>query len=674
MYVGYRSEIDGLRAVAVIAVLLFHADLGCQGGFVGVDVFFTISGFLITRLIIQAIEEDQFSLVSFWERRLRRILPASLLVASVTLAIGSQILIPSDLEALSHSTIGCVLLVSNYYFYSTVDYFSGVATEMPLLHTWSLAIEEQFYLVYPLILAPAYRRYSKSTVCVLLVITLLASYYSSCLAVMKYPSEAYYWLPFRAWEILLGGMAFFATGYKLRRSLAEIISMIGIAGISYSIFYYRPEMSFPGGNALLPTLGAALFIFANTHHQTLFGKLLSFKIVVYVGLISYSLYLWHWPILAFLKYIYPEELSLSTRVFAVIATFPLASLSWECVEQRFRITWDQNKKHEVTDLYRTLRVAFVASAIVIATSYAIWHRSELVARSGSIHESYLLPKPLPLLVYESTLDDADASKYPTVGINKDASVNNVDFIVWGDSHAMAMGESFAELAREYQMTGAIMARSACPPFSKITEEQAQVLSYNPRYVQIQKWNKTVLDDILLSNAETVVLVARWALYLESESYGLGIPNLKIRNSDFYPERIRIFEQGLANTIQILLENNKQVWIVKQIPKQMKLDKRQIYLTGKLGKNPPRGITYATHHERQVSVEAIFKRLNFPKDRYIESAAVFFPKLDPDTRSFIASTEGCYYSDHDHLSFYGTHTMMTPLLKPIFVQHSQSLNN
>jgi len=332
----HRADIDGLRAVAVIAVLLFHADIGCSGGYVGVDVFFVISGFLITGLILKDLNRDRFSIVEFWERRVRRILPALALVVFSTLIAGWFLLLGRDFEALGKSVVAQVMLLSNVYFWRGSGYFARIGQDTPLLHTWSLAVEEQFYLLFPLLLI-ALRRLSPKALIPAILLFSGASFSLSVYWSYHNPNANFYLLPTRAWELLMGA---FLAAYSARRAskrwLAEILSWSGLFAILWSIFQYSPDTRFPGAAALLPCVGTAFLIQSNRDSLTSVGTFLATRPVVFVGLISYSLYLWHWPVLVFAEYWTIERLPLVHRVLLLLGSIGLAALSWKFVETPFR--------------------------------------------------------------------------------------------------------------------------------------------------------------------------------------------------------------------------------------------------------------------------------------------------------------------------------------------------
>src|SRR4051812_27608716 len=303
--IPYRPEIDGLRAIAVAAVVLFHLQLGCPGGYVGVDVFLVISGFLITSLIWTRLEDGTFTFAEFWERRARRIVPALAAVTIATLAAGWFMLLPADFKSLGKDAASQALFAANIRYWLDTGYFAAAADEKPLLHTWSLAIEEQFYVLMPLALWVVFRARAakkRELAIALLLGCLVASFALSAYGVVHYSSSTFYLLPTRAWELLLGGVLSFmpAAHERLRaRAGRELAELFGLALIAWAAVAYTPKTPFPGIAALMPTGGAAILIWAASQKRgeasTTVETLLASRPVVLVGLMSYSIYLWHWP-------------------------------------------------------------------------------------------------------------------------------------------------------------------------------------------------------------------------------------------------------------------------------------------------------------------------------------------------------------------------------------------
>lgn len=330
----YRADIDGLRAIAVIPVVLFHAGYSFfSGGYVGVDVFFVISGYLITSIILAEIEQGKFTLVSFYERRARRLLPALYLVALTCVPFSLVLMPPAQYYEFSKSLVSVSLFVSNILFWSESGYFAAVASEKPLLHTWSLAVEEQFYIAFPLAMLAIWR-FCRPRLLLIAALTAIASFALCVWAAYEKPTANFYLFPTRAWELCLGVIAALLLpkrASKRRGFLADL----GLGMILASIVMFNEETPFPSIYALLPTVGT-FFVIMFADEGAFSARLLRLRPLVGVGLISYSTYLWHQPLLAFTSFYFIEGPSGAVTAIAVICAFALAFPTWRFVERPFR--------------------------------------------------------------------------------------------------------------------------------------------------------------------------------------------------------------------------------------------------------------------------------------------------------------------------------------------------
>ncbi len=360
----YRPEIDGLRALAVIPVVFFHAGISLfSGGYVGVDVFFVISGYLITSIILNEIEHDRFSLTNFYERRARRILPALFFVMLVSIPFSIFLLTPDNLKDYGQSLISVSVFSSNILFWQETGYFNTASELKPLIHTWSLAIEEQFYILFPLFLI-VFWKYGIKVISIVLLIVFLLSISVAHWGAFNKPAATFFLLPTRGWELLLG--VFIAIFLKFKthmngRLINEILSLIGICLIIFAIINFDENTPFPSLYTLIPTIGTALIILS-TSNQTILYKFLSYKPFVGIGLISYSVYLWHQPVLAFARHRLVEEPSTQIILILILISFLIGYISWKIVEKPFRNKTKINR--ESIFKYSLLGMAFF---IIIGT-------------------------------------------------------------------------------------------------------------------------------------------------------------------------------------------------------------------------------------------------------------------------------------------------------------------
>jgi len=367
----YRREIDGLRALAVVPVILFHAGFSLfSGGFVGVDVFFVISGYLITGILIGQLEQKRFSLLDFYERRARRILPALFVMMACTLPFAWAWMLPSQMDEFAGSLVSVVLFASNILFWHEQGYFAQAAELKPLLHTWSLAVEEQYYLLFPLILAGLWR-FGRRAVIAVITLLALASLVASEWGWRYAPEANFYLAPFRAWELLAGSLCAFLMQGKPQPS-SHALSLTGLLMIGYAILRFDEATPFPGINALLPVVGTALIlVFAGPGSWG--ARLLGTRPLVGIGLISYSAYLWHQPLFAFARIRSIGAPSPALMAALALASLVLAVLSWRYVERPFR--------HAGAILPRRKTVflasAFVGSLFLLLGGYVQANRAEI---------------------------------------------------------------------------------------------------------------------------------------------------------------------------------------------------------------------------------------------------------------------------------------------------------
>lgn len=364
---SYRPDIDGLRALAVLAVVIFHINKGwLPGGFVGVDIFFVISGFLITGILKREQDKSIFSFANFYMRRIRRILPAALTTILITLIVGIFVLLPSDLKELGKSSLASVFSVANIYFWLFLDtgYFADSSETVPLLHMWSLGVEEQFYLIWPAIMLLTYKFGGRRLLIFVAAALAIVSFVIGEHFILTDQSFAYYMLPSRAGELLFGAILFLVIESVRRRPprwAAECIGLIGLLLIVWSLVFLSEVEGFPGFRSVIPTLGAGLIIASGSFGGGVVTRLLSVRAAVAIGLVSFSLYLWHWPVMAFYRYLYGQHIDVSQFLACAAAIFALAIISYHLIEKPFR---SSDKNRQLKNLY-TPTSAVTVSVIAI---------------------------------------------------------------------------------------------------------------------------------------------------------------------------------------------------------------------------------------------------------------------------------------------------------------------
>ena len=366
---SYRPDIDGLRAISVIFVILFHADLlWIQGGFIGVDVFFVISGYLITRSIDKEMLGNVFSFKAFYLRRIRRIIPVLVFVMLVITIPACLFLFANDLETFGRTALHTILSTNNFYLWiKGSNYFVGNTELMPLLHTWSLSVEEQFYFIWPPILLLLHRYLNLKNRLYFIILFIVIGLGLSVFLASFYPKVAYFLLPARLFELSLGaGLALFWDKIpELSRNKNNGISVVGLLLILLPVFLLNGLSTFPGFNAFYPCLGAVLLILSgkNTHTKGIVNRLLTIKPLVFIGLLSYSMYLWHWPIFSFIKYV-GLELTSDKLIVALTSTVLLSYFSWKFIEKPFRYRFKYN-------FSKTLLVILLPCLLIIGALYGV---------------------------------------------------------------------------------------------------------------------------------------------------------------------------------------------------------------------------------------------------------------------------------------------------------------
>ena len=349
----YRKEIDGLRAVAILPVIWIHSGLPyITGGFLGVDVFFVISGFLITSILTRELEAGNFSLATFYERRARRILPALMFVVIITSIFVPLISDhPKFISDFGNSVFSTIFFVSNVYFWQTSGYFGSTSELSPMLHTWSLAVEEQYYILFPLLIMFLFSFGKKTIVVAVLIFIAICSLLISEWGAINSSVGNFYLLPSRAWELIAGALAaifyYSAVLSKIRKGFSTFLSGTGITLILSAYLLFTPSTLHPSSLTILPVLGAVLVLLFS-EQGNIVGKILSIKSLNFIGLISYSLYLWHQPILALMKNFYSLHLELSQTITAIVLTFSLSYLTWKYVETPFR----DKKKYKQNRIFK----------------------------------------------------------------------------------------------------------------------------------------------------------------------------------------------------------------------------------------------------------------------------------------------------------------------------------
>lgn len=501
---AYRREIDGLRAIAVLAVVLFHARIrGFPGGFVGVDIFLVISGYLITQLILRESAAGTFTLIGFYERRVRRILPALLAMLAAS-GIAGWILLPADFSDFGRSLAAIALFGSNLLFWGWEGYFSLTTEATPLLHTWSLAVEEQFYILFPALLLLVRRR--PMLLRATLVVAGLASFAYSIWAVRADPGGAFYSPLSRAWEFIAG--ALLAAGLlppPPGRWMGDMAALLGLAAIGHAVWNLSEHASFPGVNAVEPVMAAAAILYGTQAPGSHIARLLGARPLVAIGLISYSLYLWHWPLIVFGNY-YLLGPYRYVRLAMVLLAFPLAWLSWRYIELPFRKPRLLLSRRQLFlgALAGSGALALYGAGIALANGLP-WRFDAAVQRLNERG-----PEP-----------DYGCAGRPIDTIRTDTACRigstrrKADFVLWGDSHAAVYLPALDMLAHRHGVAGYDLTSLGCPPLLPIRAHEEKPNQWMFRAARKQECaarNAAVMRFLAEERPRIVLLAAHWSVY------------------------------------------------------------------------------------------------------------------------------------------------------------------
>lgn len=599
----YRPDIDGLRAIAVLPVVLFHADFETfGGGFVGVDVFFVISGYLITLLISGEIKEHRFSLIGFYERRARRILPALFTVVLVSLVVAPFALTPSRLAEFGESVVATTLFSSNILFWLQSGYFDAPATFKPLLHTWSLAVEEQFYIFFPLALLLIARFAGRRWLAFIIFIAVI-SFALSAWGTVYNPSGAFYLPQARMWELLLGSLLALRLFPPIQnRIFRETAAIAGVALIGWGVFTFSDVTPFPGVNAVFPCLGSALLIHTGENETSLVNRFLSMRPLVFVGLISYSLYLWHWPAFVFTRSFIARDLTGLETAGVIVFSFVAAILSWRFVERPFRGGKAILTRKAMFSGAGGFAVAIVAFGVVgsSADGWQLGRFSQTVAGNNPYGEYYN---------YRTCFLGKDqrvgAWQAQSCFINDGGTANA---LLWGDSFAAHYVPGLKSNRAAWSHNILQYTAGTCAP----------VLGWGPTIApNCSAFNENVVDVIDEYDIETVILAAQWNI-----AFDMGLS----------PE-------GISRTVAYLRNRGLTVIVIGQSP-VFRSDVEWLVSRGKFENGAP--VEFDENINRRLlkhSGEAVFID---PLTYLCQGRTCQFRSADKD-----------YFGDSNHLTVFGS---------------------
>lgn len=641
----YRPDIDGLRGIAVLMVVLFHAGLGFKGGYVGVDIFFVISGYLITGLLFKEMAaRGTIDLAGFWERRIRRIAPALTAMILITLGAGYLLLFPDAFASLGESAIAQALFCANLYFWKDSGYFAAASEEKPLLHLWSLAVEEQFYIVLPVVLWLGHlwlkkrhpQRSTKKPLVIAMTGVLGLSLVASIIGLQTDANATFYWLPTRAWELLVGSVL---AGLPTRWNFSKRIHREIAAGVSLILIFiaalaYKSDTPFPGAAALLPCLGAAGLIWAHGPGADLSPRtwaLLTWRPLVGVGLLSYSLYLWHWPLLALAQYVTVSgRPSSGVRVGLVLLAFLLAWLSWRWVETPFRQKAFLKKRRQVFAFGLGTMALFLITGGLLVREAGLPGRIPQAALKYAEGQDDKMGDSLQW----AGLEAVQRGEFPRLGEAESAAP--VQLMIWGDSHARALIPLLDPLCLEHDVSGEAAIYSATSPTLGFYRRSRHGLNEKSELL-----GQAMLAEVRQKQIPHTLLAAYW-----KECPG---------------KQPQAFADALVTTVKTLKAAGTQPWVVLDVPDQDFDVPKALALEhlpqGWFPQASKLAISLAEHRKANAVMENLRPRL-------IEAGARILDPMDvltgPDGTTRIEADGASLYTDSHHLSITGVR-----LLKPLF---------
>lgn len=669
---AYRSEINGLRCIAVLAVVFYHFGVPrITGGFVGVDVFFVISGFLIGGILWrELVSSGRIALGRFYLRRLRRLAPAYFAMIIVSLLFGYAILLPFEFREFGKSIIASTVYLSNVLFFRQAGYFDTAAEEKTLLHTWSLSVEEQFYIFLPVLILLVGRRHLllKSS----LVVILIASLVACILVTQTSQTAAFYLFPFRAWELLAGVLlAIYGQVTRTDWQFQGWISWAGLALVLAAVFLINPGEGFPGVQAVIPVLGTLLLIL-NGRHNNLVNQFLSAPPLVFIGLISYSLYLWHWPILTLSQYWRGGYSGTLEVVLWLTITFAVAAFSWRFVEQPFR-------QPGFLSAPKLVGAAVILSGAMLMSGGVLYKTNGLPNRFSSDARIYIDAST-------DFLQDWSRCKVEATGPMAGQEVCRIGpegieptVLIWGDSHLRAFMDGLAQSALEHQTAGLLVWRAGCPPvFGLSKSENTTTPQEDIDCIHATHQMRAALSK--MPSIRRLMLVGRWSYYAEGRGIGLDAENtitLRVLSETLTPDvpQSDVFGLALTNTVRELSPYFDQILVLRQLPEIPNYDSRQVaraLVHGRMGSDEELEAIL------QTSIGSVAARTEASEEPLNKLAAAgdiilldSWEKLCTADKCSVMHGGKLLYFDNNHVTNLGARTLRY-LFDPLFVPTSDQV--
>jgi peptidoglycan/LPS O-acetylase OafA/YrhL len=504
-----RADIQGLRAIAVLSVVAYHANESLlPGGFVGVDIFFVISGFLITSILLRELEQERMSIAGFYERRIKRLFPALFAMLAAVLLAGAFLMAPSDFAELGRTALSTVFFLSNFQFYLLSGYFDGAAADKPLLHTWSLAVEEQFYILYPLLLALVWKSLRKQLL-LLLILGAALAFGLSVWGALYHHTAAFYLTPFRAFELAIGAVIAVA-GFQFNQLVRNVLSLTGLLMIAASFAFINDATPFPGFAALGPCLGTAFVIAAGVGGRSIGGALISFPAFTFFGAISYSLYLWHWPALSLGRHAVMGELNAPQTAVLLAGALIAATLSWKFLEQPVLRGGFSRRSVFAAGGAAMLGAAAISGAIVLSSGWSERFSPETLQLFAAVED------------HNQRRAECHSNEDAPIGYDENCvfGAEGAEPIaaVWGDSAGAELVVALGEALRARGQSVAEITSSACAPAIDYHLPERQTCTAHNRETLARLQNDERIRVVILSiNFQRYPAPERRILYGEVEA-------------------------------------------------------------------------------------------------------------------------------------------------------------
>jgi peptidoglycan/LPS O-acetylase OafA/YrhL len=630
----YRPEIDGLRFLAVILVILHHLEISLfSGGFIGVDVFFVISGYLITSILFKEAANGGISFSGFYKRRVVRLAPAFFVVVFFTSIAAYALMLPSEIVAYAKSLVSSVFFVANFYMWNEIGgYFVDNAATTPLLHLWSLSVEEQFYIVWPFfIMVLAFLKKRVPIFSLILIVTVAGALFSEW-GVRNYLSASYYLLPTRFFELSAGGMLAFIPALRGKNRLFFILPWAGLLMICYSAFYYTPSMLFPGFSAALPVIGTVILI-RFLRADSLLGKIFSSGAFVSLGKVSYPAYLWHWPIIAYLN-IMRVPISFWVGFMVVVCTFLLSFATYYGAER-------PAAKLRSSSPFKVILFGFFLP--VIASLLFAYY----VQKTEGVPERFsdsLVEKSHAIGSWASRIRGACHNGYLTGLASKDECVlgrdsGPVDFLLIGDSHANHFTGMMSVFASEAGLRGYDSSQSNTiylPGVDRIYFKSGQEKVHS----QFRNKNEVWTELIKKNKYKAVVLGGSYAIHYNSESF--------VRNDD---RGKQVFRDSFRHALRVIEESGARAYVIMGAPVLIGINHDCGLMNERFGKSLPCKYSRTKHEEKFEEWMLFVSELKseFPRTTFIDPVAVLC-----DKDYCYAELDGLpFYHDGNHLNYVGS---------------------